>query len=254
MNNLNLIIRIAGRDALPVRAIPYVTGWVVSPDVVARDFASCVGAPFVRLKNLVAYQLHNDEPIEVLPKEWDRYEAKFLGFEADLKSQFANDDQGYAAWLESAVSKLPSGVFVWFDEFERAFKKGFSPTRAMLLYEPEIALEKDCSPEQSVRWQKFANLTNSKGALSRWKQRPPGRSRKRVRSGSHATPGAAVTGSNCGRWSRWSTRKSGRREIWYRPASPENRTSAILAFYHGQSRLVTPMVAIWACSKSNVFG
>ncbi len=142
MSNLNLISQIAGRDALPIRAIPYVTGGAVAADMVARELAGRVGAPFPVLPNLVAYQLHNDELIKVLPNEWDRYVTKFAGLTDDLKSQFATYDQGCAAWDESSVSELPPGVFVWVDEFERAFEGGLPSENITLIHKPNPERDK----------------------------------------------------------------------------------------------------------------
>ena len=39
MDSGSLVVCIGDRDALPVRAIPFVTGWKVSPDVVAKRLA-----------------------------------------------------------------------------------------------------------------------------------------------------------------------------------------------------------------------
>ncbi|KWA65525.1 hypothetical protein WL28_25375 [Burkholderia ubonensis] len=47
------------------------------------------------------------------------------GFEANLREKFPDSRQGYAAWRQEAVSKLPAGVFVWRDEFETAHRADF---------------------------------------------------------------------------------------------------------------------------------
>ena len=39
MDSGSLVVCIGDRDGLPVRAIPFVTGWKVSPDVVAKRLA-----------------------------------------------------------------------------------------------------------------------------------------------------------------------------------------------------------------------
>ena len=36
---MNVVVLIDGREAIPVRAIPFVTGWWLSPDLLARSFA-----------------------------------------------------------------------------------------------------------------------------------------------------------------------------------------------------------------------
>ena len=127
-----LTLLIDGREALPVRAIPYVTGWSVSPDEVAKGLARQIGPPFARLKDLFAYHVQADSPIRILPKEWDAVAVRLAALEKDLKTRFpdgpheSEDPRGYAAWRTAATLALPSGVFVWWDEFEREFHDAFS--------------------------------------------------------------------------------------------------------------------------------
>jgi hypothetical protein len=51
---MSVVVSINGREAIPVRAIPYVTGWDVSPDMVAQSLAN--SSDGVRLDRLTAYQ------------------------------------------------------------------------------------------------------------------------------------------------------------------------------------------------------
>ncbi len=121
MNNGRLTTLIDGREALPVRAIPYVTGWQFSPDSIAKELARRVGAPFSTLHNLTVYHMPDTTPIPVLPREWDYIVAKLEAHEAELKEQYTNEVIGYAAWRKNSANSLPSGVFVWLDDFEREY-------------------------------------------------------------------------------------------------------------------------------------
>ncbi len=114
-----LTFTICGREALPVRAIPYVTGWQMSPDVVARSMAKIEPPPSfpALLHSLRAYHLPDDAAVEMLPREWDAAVARLEGYEAELKKQHLDDAIGYAAGRKDSASKLPAGVFVWLDEF-----------------------------------------------------------------------------------------------------------------------------------------
>jgi hypothetical protein len=141
----SLAIKVEERDALPVRAIPYVTGWSISPDVVANSFAR-EAAPFEKLKNTDTYHLVDDRPVKLLPKEWDRYVANLRGLEAELREKFANDDQGYAAWVSQSVAKLPAGVFVWLDEFIADFELDYGPERLSITQERKGDRELNLSP------------------------------------------------------------------------------------------------------------
>jgi hypothetical protein len=128
MSNGKLTFTIGGREALPVRAIPYLAGRRYSPDNVAQSFAKVQPpAPFpALLQNLTAYHIPDDTPAEVMPRDWDRVLAELQGFEHRLRDIHPNisiddDDAGYAEWCRDAPGYLPQ-AFVWFDEFEREFK------------------------------------------------------------------------------------------------------------------------------------
>ncbi|NPC57854.1 hypothetical protein [Caenimonas soli] len=142
----SLVIKVGDRDALPVRAIPYVTGWTISPDVVAKNFARDEAAPFEKLEHTDTYHLVGGAPVKLLPKEWDRYVAALQGLEAELREKFANDDRGYAAWVSQSVAKLPAGVFVWLDEFAADFERDYGPERLSIMGEREGDRELNFSP------------------------------------------------------------------------------------------------------------
>ena len=123
-------MKIGGREALPVRAIPYVAPWdQLSPDAVALQLARHPRAApgFPSLKNLSVYHLVDGQPCSVLPREWDATVANLVGLEAEIREKHPNEDRGYAVWREQAPSKLPAGVFVWVDEFEAVYRKDFTP-------------------------------------------------------------------------------------------------------------------------------
>jgi hypothetical protein len=121
---MRLTASINSREALPVRAIPYVAGWeghTYSPDFVADSLAGNIGRPFRRL-DVVAYRLVDDKPHAVAVQDWQRIAAALNGLAADLHEKRptlapSDDHAGYAEWMRSAVQMLPAGVFVWLDEF-----------------------------------------------------------------------------------------------------------------------------------------
>jgi len=142
----SLAVKVADRDALPVRAIPYVTGWTISPDVVAQNFARDAAPPFEKLENTDTYHLVDGRVVKLLPKEWDRYVAALQGLEAELRERFDNDDRGYAAWVSQSVAKLPAGVFVWLDEFTADFERDYGPERLSIMGERDGDRELSLSP------------------------------------------------------------------------------------------------------------
>jgi len=70
---MNVVVFVRNREAIPVRALPFVTGWTLSPDVVAKELAESQDSALPpRLLKLRAYQeKEKGELIELLPKEWD---------------------------------------------------------------------------------------------------------------------------------------------------------------------------------------
>lgn len=131
----SLVIKVLERDALPVRAIPYVSGWTLSPDVVAQCFAKVAPEGFEKLEHTDSFHLVDGEAVKLLPKEWDRYVAALEGLEAQLREQYTSDERGYAAWVSHSVSKLPAGVFVWLEDFVTDFQRDYDPERLTVLRE-----------------------------------------------------------------------------------------------------------------------
>lgn len=121
-----LTVWIDGREALPVRAIPFVAGGdgLYSPDEIAANLARTVGVPFAKLRGLVAYQYQGAKPLAIDSFDWARCVAAMKGFETALHEQrpdidVTDDHVGYAEWFVGAVLKLPAGVFIWLDQFVR---------------------------------------------------------------------------------------------------------------------------------------
>ncbi len=143
---MSVVLSINGREAIPVRAIPYVTGWDVSPDMVAQSLAN--SSDGWRLDRLTAYQYHaNDSHTPILPKEWDGIEDRLRGLSASLDAKHSNRDIARPQWLKESVLILPAGVYVWRDELEKSWhrfsertiiRKGERPNDGLLNFSPMI--------------------------------------------------------------------------------------------------------------------
>jgi hypothetical protein len=106
---LTFLINEKDREALPVRAIPYVTGWNrwnrFNPMKLVQYLAQDP-AEFTELDMpLTAYVRRDGGPVAVPEEAWDRV----------LRP--VTDPAGDFARLDWAVGNLPAGVFVWLDEF-----------------------------------------------------------------------------------------------------------------------------------------
>lgn len=123
---------IDGREAVPVRLIPFIAGWgEFAPDGVAKVLSSGrVGYGFE--VELTAYhQLSDGTYKTMLPREWDAV-ATYLEV---LKKKLKKEDKkeqikmlNYEAWRKQSIEKLPSFAFVWLDDFKTAFNEVMSRT------------------------------------------------------------------------------------------------------------------------------
>lgn len=118
MEAKDLRISVNGKIALPVRAIPHVTGWRISPDVLAKAFAKACPSPFRWLERTSTFHLVDGKPAPITPKDWDGICAAIAGLEGELKAANPDDNVGYAKWRNQSISFLPAGVLVWVAEFE----------------------------------------------------------------------------------------------------------------------------------------
>lgn len=137
-------LNINGREALPVRAIPFVVE--MSADLVAKELAGDEPPPWKRLDGLTAYHVQQGRPSAMQPFEWRRYVASLEELEAEIRGRFPkeespNDPRGYGAWKRESVARLPAGVFVWRDEFEAAWEaipEGRTVSRS-LTFTPQLS-------------------------------------------------------------------------------------------------------------------
>lgn len=117
---MNVIVMIEGREAVPVRAIPFVTGRMMAPDDVARALARTTH--FDKLEEIKAYHLSADGVAAMLPKEWDVIVADLSILSDKLMATETIEQENYPVWRREATLLLPSACFLWRDEFEQAFR------------------------------------------------------------------------------------------------------------------------------------
>jgi len=117
------VVKISEREALPVRAIPFVTGWSLSPDMVAKALAGIDSAG--RIKSLRACSLAPDGSYSrMLAKEWHSIIKALQALSDTLKAEETVEHASYPVWQERSIAMLPSYCFVWHDEFEVAALAG----------------------------------------------------------------------------------------------------------------------------------
>jgi len=127
------IITIENRQAIPVRLIPFVTGWKFSPDVVARILAK---EDKIYVVSITAFHLSPDgNYYEMLPKEWDVFVADIYALSDSIDAIEKTRNEHYAKWRSKSVECLPPSTFVWLSELEVAFNEAYSVERMDLLVE-----------------------------------------------------------------------------------------------------------------------
>jgi hypothetical protein len=123
---MRLTLPIQEREAIPVRAIPLLTGWTLSPDKVATVFAH--RDAMKAYAKVVTYCFEKGKVFPMLAKEWDGHLHELREFDDQLSRMEAQDGaRRYTEWRRKSLGKLPAGVFVWRDEFEAAFSLDQSP-------------------------------------------------------------------------------------------------------------------------------
>lgn len=119
-----------GREIIPVRLIPFITGFNVGPHSLVKLLAHKQGLawPVFRPEDeLLAYQLNfQGEATKLLPKEWDIFVSDMDILEKRLKLQEQFEDEKYPGWRREAVKLLPARIFVWREEFEVVFQASFN--------------------------------------------------------------------------------------------------------------------------------
>lgn len=153
---MKVIVMVKGREAIPVRAIPLLTDWKkMSPDFVARVFAGDEDLFFhlPAFEFLSAYQFNSDGSYSATEKRaWESWVVRGLdACSRRLKDTQSSHETGYQQWRQESWKLLPAGVFVWRDEFERAYQReyGLDSMRAQVnseTYEAK-AYELNFNPE-----------------------------------------------------------------------------------------------------------
>lgn len=131
------------REAIPVRALPFVAPRVLNAERLAKDFSRSADHPeFGVLRSLYTYCLTADgKALAVPPNQWDRSLTAILSLsiQLDLEGvQREYDERGYPIDNHYRDNKydcdvimcLPHGVFVWKDELEDAYRQGVSQWEA----------------------------------------------------------------------------------------------------------------------------
>ena len=113
---MKVIVEIEGRNAIPVRAIPFLTNWAtMSPDVVADALAGATH----HFRGLASFRIEGSVQKKISTTWWENFPCRQLKALSDeIKAKETTHETGYQEWRSRSIPILPAGVFVWQDEYE----------------------------------------------------------------------------------------------------------------------------------------
>lgn len=134
---MDVVVQIQGRDALPVRAVPFAGRWqwMSSPDGIASACSQkSEGSKWIKVHQdadpqevvvrnrefLPAFAISGDGAVRALhPDEWSFCIDEINCLGTKLKGEEAAEGENLSTWRRQAIEKLPAGAFVWLDDFKR---------------------------------------------------------------------------------------------------------------------------------------
>lgn len=123
---MNVIIQIQGREAIPVRAIPFLTYWqTMTPDALALALAG--DEHFYRFEHMQAHRAIDAKPLR---HQWwvSNVLRPHRALSDKLQATEISHETGLENFRTESLKMLPAGVYVWRDEFERAHQRHYSGT------------------------------------------------------------------------------------------------------------------------------
>ena len=136
---MNVAVEIAGRKALPVWTIPYVTGRYVSPDRLLEMLAKpdCDEGRYSGFPN--AFKLDETGNPRILPpSQWSEAVGQISKLENDLDKRNLPSLGDRQQWCKESIELImPYRAYFWLDEFETFFEKY---RRRFVSENPEICL------------------------------------------------------------------------------------------------------------------
>jgi hypothetical protein len=117
---MRVTIRIADREAVPVRAVPFLTNWNRwTPDVLASVFAGDSGSRALAVgKQVATFRVVDAQVVPIKQDFWANFVVEQLAaVDQRLELQRGRTALGYDEWRHEALKVLPAEAFVWLDEF-----------------------------------------------------------------------------------------------------------------------------------------
>lgn len=113
------VFEVNSRKAIPVRAVPFISSWAISPDMIARWFAQRDG--FCLPPEAKAFHIVDSRIVEIPVRRWDMVLDDLECLEAKLRVAELAEGANYPEWKRLAPSFLLP-VFIWMDDLEKAWQ------------------------------------------------------------------------------------------------------------------------------------
>lgn len=128
-----LKLTIDNQRLVPVRLVPFITGWIIAPDELARILANRDGFSHIHIPSF--HMSESGRYHSILSKEWDVILVDLESLTDTLKAKESVDNENYPLWREESVKVLPAGTFVWLDDLEAAWHAAYSKEQMTLPHE-----------------------------------------------------------------------------------------------------------------------
>ncbi len=100
---MNVVVEIEGRDALPVWTLPYVTNWLISPDMLATNLAD--PTHYYTFPN--AFNLDNyGVPSALPPDQWNEINCLLKKIDQDLTDKNLPKYKSRKKWLRRSIEEF----------------------------------------------------------------------------------------------------------------------------------------------------
>ncbi len=125
---MNVIVLIEGREAIPVRAIPFLANWrFMSPDIVAHVLGGTGGSNVSLFGDMQSSHIE-DGKVQPIGKDWwAQFPLRELrALSEKIKIDESSHEAGYSKWRKQSLKELPAGVFVWKDDYQELHDKNWN--------------------------------------------------------------------------------------------------------------------------------
>ncbi len=119
---MSVIIKIEGREAIPVRAIPLLTYWqTVTPDALAQALAG--DEHFYPFEGMKAHRVNGGAVIR--QTYWESLARELRALSDTIRTTEINHETGLQQYRIESLKKLPPSVYLWLDEFATAHARHY---------------------------------------------------------------------------------------------------------------------------------